>query len=520
MKFYLTAMMKGKTEEEKYSVFLFLIGEQGRDVFNTMQWEKKRDEEGNPTDEDEITVKQLFQKFQEYCLPKKNLVVERRKFFWRNQQDDETFDQYMAELKNLASTCEVGELHDHLLTYKIVDGIRSEKVCDVLLRKGAEMTPAKAINICRTDEITKLQMKEMSIDREVNVIKKKYGKISRHKNQVGANQMSKSDQKSGTNQSSNGKKCKFCGRIHKPRECPAYGQECHKCKKKNHWVNCCQTKKVRKASAAPSSDFVIEEIGSNIEKKATEVFRILKINNKKVKVKLDTGAEVNVMPLRVFEQITSKDVTMKTTATKLCEYGGANLPIVGKIDVKCEFHDAEEQAEFFIVKNDSKTLLSLRTCKSLGIIQMLHEVKSQEQHNEKGDKNDKKQSNGEKDSDVKQKVATIKGKSGKELKETIMQMYPTLFKGLGIMELEHHIKLNVPRKILMGLRDQFKKELDSMEETGVIRKVDEPTEWVNSLVVGEKPNADLRIRLDPRDLNKAIKRETISFQHLRKFLVD
>ena len=166
MEFYLTAMMKGKTEEEKYSVFLFLIGEQGRDVFNTMQWEKKRDEEGNPTDEDEITVKQLFQKFEEYCLPKKNLVVERRKFFWRNQQDDETFDQYMTELKNLASTCEFGELHDGLLTYKIVDGIRSEKVCDVLLRKGAEMTLAKAINICRTDEITKLQMKEMSIDRE------------------------------------------------------------------------------------------------------------------------------------------------------------------------------------------------------------------------------------------------------------------------------------------------------------------------------------------------------------------
>ena len=121
----------------------------------------------------------------------------------------------------------------------------------------------------------------------------------------------------------------------------------------------------------------------------------------------------------------------------------------------------------------------------------------------------------DKDSDFKQNVARIKGKNGKELKEIIVQMYPTLFKELGIMELEHHIKLNVdttpvvhpPRKIPMGLRDQLKKELDSMEDTGVIKKVDEPTEWVNSLVVGEKPNGDLRICLDPRDLNKAIKRE-------------
>ena len=54
-----------------------------------------------------------------------------------------------------------------------MDGIRSKKVHDILLRKGAEMTLAKAINICRTDEITKLQMKKMSIDKEVNGIKKK-----------------------------------------------------------------------------------------------------------------------------------------------------------------------------------------------------------------------------------------------------------------------------------------------------------------------------------------------------------
>ena len=46
MEFYLTAMMRGKKEEE-YSVFLFLIGEQGRDVLNTMTWEKKRNHEGS-----------------------------------------------------------------------------------------------------------------------------------------------------------------------------------------------------------------------------------------------------------------------------------------------------------------------------------------------------------------------------------------------------------------------------------------------------------------------------------------
>ena len=43
---------------------------------------------------------------------------------------------------------------------------------------------------------------------------------------------------------------------------------------------------------------------------------------------------------------------------------------------------------------------------------------------------------------------------------------------------------------------------------GVIEKVEKPTDWVNSIVVNvEKPNGDIRICLDPKDLNRAIKRE-------------
>ena len=180
-----------------------------------------------------------------------------------------------------------------------------------------------------------------------------------------------------------GRKCNFCGRIHKPREYPEYEQECHKCKKKNHWASCCYTKKIHQASAGPSDDFVIEEIASSMVKKATEAFVIVKINNRKVKVKIDTGAEVNVMPLRVFEQIETEGIQMMKTTTKLCGYGGTNIPVVGKIMVQCKFREAEEESEFYIVKTESKTVLSLQTCKSLRIIQILNEVKSQIQHDEK-----------------------------------------------------------------------------------------------------------------------------------------
>ena len=64
--------------KERQCVPVF-IGEQGRDIFNTIEWNKKVDTQGNQTEEEDITVKKLCKGFEEYCLPKENLVVERRK---------------------------------------------------------------------------------------------------------------------------------------------------------------------------------------------------------------------------------------------------------------------------------------------------------------------------------------------------------------------------------------------------------------------------------------------------------
>ena len=54
----------------------------------------------------------------------------------------------------------------------------------------------------------------------------------------------------------------------------------------------------------------------------------------------------------------------------------------------------------------------------------------------------------------------------------------------------------------------MKSELDRLETIGVIAKVSRPTEWVSALVVERKKNGKLRLCLDPRPLNKALKRST------------
>ena len=57
------------------------------------------------------------------------------------------------------------------------------------------------------------------------------------------------------------------------------------------------------------------------------------------------------------------------------------------------------------------------------------------------------------------------------------------------------------------MRDKVRNELSRMVREGIIKKVKKPTSWVNSMVVVTKPNGSIRICIDPRDLNKAVKRQ-------------
>ena len=60
----------------------------------------------------------------------------------------------------------------------------------------------------------------------------------------------------------------------------------------------------------------------------------------------------------------------------------------------------------------------------------------------------------------------------------------------------------------ISLKDKFEQEIHSMEKQGIISKLDhnQATEWLNSSVVVKKPNGDLRICLDPTNLNTYIAR--------------
>ena len=94
--------------------------------------------------------------------------------------------------------------------------------------------------------------------------------------------------------------------------------------------------------------------------------------------------------------------------------------------------------------------------------------------------------------------------------------YPSVFDGLGKFPEPYKIKLKPEyravmqpvRKIPLPYRDKIVKELDRMEALGVISKVNVPTEFVSAFVVVRKKGTDeIRLCLDPRDLNKSMRRE-------------
>ena len=70
--------------------------------------------------------------------------------------------------------------------------------------------------------------------------------------------------------------------------------------------------------------------------------------------------------------------------------------------------------------------------------------------------------------------------------------------------------ISAGRREPLALRSALKEELhlwDSLTSLGVIKPVDEPTNWVNNIIIAMKPLGDLQISIDLKDLKKPLKRE-------------
>ena len=76
------------------------------------------------------------------------------------------------------------------------------------------------------------------------------------------------------------------------------------------------------------------------------------------------------------------------------------------------------------------------------------------------------------------------------------------------------------RRYPYQLRDKINKELDRLFELDFIEKVEGPAEWISNMVVAPKKDGSIRLCLDARAVNTAIKRQIYPIPTLESIIDD
>ena len=210
--YFVISRQQQESEQYQLAMFKHAIGDDGLRVIKTFSY---------ATEENANDWRVVISKLEKHCIGEVNEIYERYCFNRRDKLRTESVDNFVAELKTLAKTCNFCEcLRDSLIRDRIVLGIKNEQTTKKLLRTR-DLTLNKCIDICRSEEVTEMQIKSLAEPEDINQVKSK-GKKHRVLDRKRVLQ--------------SGKKvsCNFCGYEHAPdkKKCPAWGKTCNRCKGK------------------------------------------------------------------------------------------------------------------------------------------------------------------------------------------------------------------------------------------------------------------------------------------------
>ena len=501
-KLYMTASgANEKDEEVKVAILLHTIGEDALDLFNTFTF----------ADDEDGTVDGILKAFEAYCSPEKNVVFERYQFWSHAMADGLPVDKFVTELRQKSKSCEFGISETDMIRDKLVFSLNNAALKERLLREK-DLNLAKAVTLCRASEAARSQMQAMQTthavgESHVQAMNRAPAQPQTEKGKF------YSDRKKSKEWNAY---CNKCGRTHEPRQCPAYGAVCHKCNKRNHFAKMCAKPADRMGTSNYSTvsrrgvhDLETEETEVDVDSlfigtvacvevnavtknKDTAWYTMARVMNVPVKFKIDTGADGNVLPLSIVESLPGH-IQLQPTRTVLVAYGGTRLKPEGTVSLVCETAKAKANLEFYVINQSAVPIMGREASEELRLVKRIDAIEKRPVCKE----------------ELRRTPAT---------KEELLEMYPSVFTGLGEFPGVHHIHTDPTvtpvvhgcRKIPLAVMDRLKASLRHLVDADVITPVNDPTEWVSSLVVTEKKNGSLRVCLDPRDLNKAIKRQHYS----------
>jgi hypothetical protein len=188
----------------------------------------------------------IVAEFEKHCVGEANITYERYVFHQRVQQSGEKFDEFLADLRKKAATCEFAALEDSLIRDRIVIGIRDDPTRRRLLQvKKLELTTA--IDACKASEATSRRLRAMggSGNGDVGEIDALHNAMRSSRDRRSSSKPRRFDirkrDQSATRDKGNALRCYRCGATGcgGKADYRAQGKTCDACHKQNHFAAMC-----------------------------------------------------------------------------------------------------------------------------------------------------------------------------------------------------------------------------------------------------------------------------------------
>lgn len=124
-----------------------------------------------------------------------------------------------------------------------------------------------------------------------------------------------------------------------------------------------------------AEDVYTDSVVSRISNNQTFIEIEVGLWKKEIKLKLDSGAQVKILPLFVFQQL-GVETALCPSDTKLSGYNNNPLKLLHTINLECYCAPTAQsgQVEFHVADMKSPPLLCLQSCIDFGLIKLAYAV--------------------------------------------------------------------------------------------------------------------------------------------------
>lgn len=191
----------------------------------------------HPREVDEVAYPEIIQALNDHFKPQVNEVAAYYRFHHCNQKVDQSVNEFVAELRKLATDCNFRVVQDDMIRNQLVCGIRDVQVRSRLLQI-ADLTLQKAVEIALRAESASGNIREMTEDKgAVHSMSQSKGHRDGSRQSCPASSSNQSESSASQNFT-----CFRCAGNHKVSQCqfdPA-SLICTACNKQGHVAKICQ----------------------------------------------------------------------------------------------------------------------------------------------------------------------------------------------------------------------------------------------------------------------------------------